>query len=476
MISYFRLAAEKNTDWMARASGLDDFEHYLDSGGREEEEQGLHRWVSRWRNRNSLRRLKKSGSRPPSSGDILQLVIIPVAGEIRKVVEPGIRSLAGGTFPAANVVVAIALEARAGDAAREGILALQAEYRDRFFDFLVITHPENVAGEARVKGANATHTARFMEAYFHKKQIPFENIIVSCFDADTVVDRSYFACLTYQYMVCPDRERASFQPIPVYHNNIWRAHGFARVLEMGSSFFQLVEATNPEKLVTFSSHSMSFKALVEIGFWPVDMISDDSAIFWKAFIYFDGDYRVIPIYVTLSMDVVDSGFLWKTIQNVYRQKRRWAWGVENFPIVMRAFIRSDRISFFDKVRHGFKMFEGHISWATWAIILSFVGWLPALFAGREFENTVLYYSAPRITGVIFNLSGAALAVSIIISLFLLPKKNIKYPLLRRFLFAIQWLFLPIIFVFLSALPALDAQTRLMFGRYMETFWVTEKKR
>ena len=27
---------------------------------------------------------------------------------------------------------------------------------------------------------------------------------------------------------------------------------------------------------------MSFTALVEIGYWPVDMISDDSAVFWKA--------------------------------------------------------------------------------------------------------------------------------------------------------------------------------------------------
>jgi hypothetical protein len=33
----------------------------------------------------------------------------------------------------------------------------------------------------------------------------------------------------------------------------------------------------------------------------------------------------------------------------------------------------------------------------------------------------------------------------------------------------------VIVVFLSALPALDAQTKLMFGKYME-FWVTEKKR
>jgi len=69
-------------------------------------------------------------------------------------------------------------------------------------------------------------------------------------------------------MICPDRLCASFQPVPVYHNNIWHVPGFARVVETGSSFYQLIECTNPEKLVTFSSHSMSFKALVEVNYWP----------------------------------------------------------------------------------------------------------------------------------------------------------------------------------------------------------------
>ena len=155
-------------------------------------------------------------------------------------------------------------------------------------------HPAVVPGEARVKGANATCAAKQAAAFFQRHQIPFENVIISCFDADTVVSPNYFACLTYHFMVCPDRLRASFQPIPVYHNNIWHVPGFARVVETGSSFYQLIEATNPEKLVTFSSHSMSFKALVDVDYWPVDMISDDSAIFWKAYIHYDGQYQGDP--------------------------------------------------------------------------------------------------------------------------------------------------------------------------------------
>jgi hypothetical protein len=261
--------------------------------------------------------------------------------------------------------------------------------------------------------------------------------------------------------------------VPVYNNNIWETPGITRVLEIGSSFFQLVEATNPEKLVTFSSHSMSFKALVEVGYWPVDMISDDSAIFWKSFIHYDGRYRVVPMYATLSMDAVVAQTRWKTLVNVYKQKRRWAWGVENFPIVMRAFLRDKNIPFFLKLKTGFKLFEGHISWTTWAFLLTIIGWLPAIFAGREFSHSVFYYSAPRITGTIFHLAAISLITSVILSLYLLPKKEVSHPVLKRIAFAFQWLLVPLTFIFLSAIPALDAQTRLMLGKYM-TFWVTDK--
>jgi hypothetical protein len=276
-------------------------------------------------------------------------------------------------------------------------------------------------------------------------------------------------------LVTPDRLRASFQPIPVYHNNIWDVPGFARVLEMGSSFFQLMEATNAEKLVTFSSHSMSFKALMDVGGWPVDMISDDSAIFWKAYLHFGGDYRVVPMYVTLSMDVAAADTWWKTARNVYRQKRRWACGVENFPIVMRGFIEDRRISVVDKARHAFKLFGGHIAWATWAFLLTCIGWIPAHFAGAEFSDSVLYYSAPRITGIIFNLALLSLLTTIVLSLFLLPERKMKHPFRTRAVFALEWLLIPVIAVFLSAMPALETQTRILFGRYME-FWVTDKRR
>ena len=212
-----------------------------------------------------------------------------------------------------------------------------------------------------------------------------------------------------------------------------------------------------------------------MNYWPIDMISDDSAIFWKAYLHYGGNYRVIPLYTTLSMDIAATNSFWKTIRSVYKQKRRWAWGVENFPIVLRGFLQSNKISVYNKIRHTFKLFEGHISWATSGFLLTIICWLPALLAEREFTRSVVYYTAPHIAGTIFNLASFSLLISIFLSIGLLPKKQTRFSFLMNLGHAIEWLFVPLILVIFSSLPALDAQTRLMLGRYME-FWVSDKKR
>jgi hypothetical protein len=446
VLAYVRLSREQRVDWVLRLRALDQ------------------RLLS-----------QRNGNTVPCSSEVCHVVIIPVVKELRAVIEPGVKRLTEQRFLSKQLIVVFALEERASDDVKQAIEDLRRDYRHHFHDCLITIHPSDLPGESRVKGANVSYAAKAAASYLTDHGIPFERVVVSCFDADTVVSPDYFACLTYHFLTAADRTQASFQPIPVYHNNIWDAPGFARVLDIGSSFFQLIEATNPEKLVTFSSHSMSFKALVDVGYWPVDMISDDSAIFWKAFIHFKGRYRVIPMYVTVSMDVVDAGSWWSTITTVYRQKRRWAWGIENFPIVMRAFLRMPMIALVDRVRLAFKLFGGHVAWATWPFLLTIVGWLPAAFAGREFSSSVLYYSAPRITAIIFSLASLSLVTSIILSMCLLPKKSVAHPLMKRIAHTIEWACVPIISIALSAIPALDAQTRLLLGKRM-SFYVTEKTR
>jgi hypothetical protein len=464
--SYIRLYLEKHVDWNGRVKCIDRFFY-------ENDEKAIKSLP--FHDRRVIKQLSVNGCHPPPSSDIYHVIIYPVIRQTAGVVQPGIEAIKNSQYPNKKMIIVIAIEAVAPEAIKNEMISLSQKYANDFLKFLTVIHPSDTPGEAKVKGANTTYAARQTARLLQKLQIDPVNVLVSCFDSDTIPEFNYFSCLTYNFMLTKERTRSSFQPVPVYHNNIWEAPAFARIIDIGTSFFQLIEATNPHKLVTFSSHSMSFKALVEVDYWPVDMISDDSAIFWKAFIRFDGNYHVVPIYTTVSMDIA-VGRSWKeTLKNIYKQKRRWAWGVENFPVVMRGFLQSKKISLYKKVSYGYKLFDTFISWATWSFILLFGSWLPVFFVNKEFASSTVYYTAPRIKTTIYTMAFTGIIVCMIISLLLLPAKRTRHNLFAKFIHTLEWLTIPAIILILSAVPALDSQTRLLFGKYME-FWVSDKQR
>src|SRR5690606_6895372 len=107
---------------------------------------------------------------------------------------------------------------------------------------------------------------------------------------------------TWHFVTHEDPHNVSFQPIPLYNNNIWQTPAISRVAAMTSTFWQMIQQERPEKLVTFSSHSLSFKSLYEVGYWQKNMISDDSRIFFNLLLLKDGNYGVVPLSYPVSMD------------------------------------------------------------------------------------------------------------------------------------------------------------------------------
>ena len=473
-LSYFILWVEEDTDWLDRcrdaASGVPDTS--ADSGAND---GTFRRRLSSRRHQSALSALYRSGAPVDRLENIHHVVLIPVATETQKVLGPGIESIASSTFPLARILIVISVEESADDNVKEGAAALRRIYRDRFLDFIVTIHPSDLPGELRVKGANATWAARRATDCVRSREIGFDHIIASCFDADTVVSPSYFSCLTYHFLVCPNRLRASFQPIPVYNNNIWQAPAFARLLAVAATFFRLAEATGFDTSPTFSSHSISFKALVDVGFWPVDLATDDAAIYWKAFLHFDGEYDVVPVYSLISMDATQGPNWLKTVEDVYKQRRRWAWGAELIPIVMNGFMTNHRIPFLKKVKSAFRLWENNVTLHLWPYLLTIAGWLPAFIAKLRYAHSVASYNGPRTTGTILGLSTFGFLVFVLVGQFLLPRGRMKHKLLRRLLHVLQWLLVPFVTLVFNTVPALDAHTRLMTGRKLE-FWITRKSR
>ena len=305
--------------------------------------------------------------------------------------------------------------------------------------------------------------------------IPYENIIFSSFDADTVVFPKYFSCLTFHYLTSKNPNRRSFQPIPLFINNIWQAPFFSRLFSFSSTFWNTMNQASPDNLVTFSSHSMSFKTLVEVGFKQTNVVSDDSRIFWQCFLKYNGDYRVQPLYYPVSMDAVVAKGYFQTMKNVYKQQRRWAYGAGEVPYLLFGFLKNKKIPLLKKIRYGFVTIEGYWSWATSSFILFFIGWLPLVLGGHEFTQTLFSYNLPWVLRNMMTLAMVGLVVSAYFSIVLLPPKPPEYGRLKYLALALEWLVVPVVMLIFTPLPALEAQTRWMLGKYMG-FWYTEKVR
>jgi hypothetical protein len=408
--------------------------------------------------------------------DIHHLVIFPMYKEGLEIIRPAFKALVDSKYPLDKMIVVLATEQRVGQSAQKIAQQVKKEFGKKFFRFLVTVHPENIEGELAGKGSNETWAGRKVKKeIIDLLKIPYENIIVSSLDIDTQVYPYYFACLTYNYLTCKDPLRSSFQPIPTYNNNIWDAPAISRVVAMGATFWYSIQQVRSERLATFSSHSMSFKAIVEMDFWPVKNVSEDSRIFWKSYLFYDGNYQSIPLFYPVSMDANLAHNIWQTTVNVFKQQTRWSWGVENVPYFTFGAIKNKAMALKKKIFHCFNIWEGFWSWATNSLFIFLLGWLPLVLGGEEFNMTVLSYNLPRMTRTIMAVAMIGLVVSAFYALRLLPPRPKKYSSWRYIWMILQWALIPIVMIVFGAIPALVSQTRLMIGKYMG-FWVTVKKR
>ncbi|MFA5961804.1 MAG: glycosyltransferase family 2 protein [Parcubacteria group bacterium] len=408
--------------------------------------------------------------------EIVHVVMLPTATEPADVIEPSIQAIEEANFPNEQIIILLATEERENaERRKEKVDYLTKKFAGVFRDFIVTTHQVR-DDEMKAKGSNATYAARKLADYLKEKKVDFKRVIFSNFDCDSVAHKEYFAALTYEYITDPKRLQRSYQPLPMYHNNLWDTNAFVRVIVTGSSFWHIFQSTRSDGMVTFSSHSEPFDTLHKVNFWPVNMISEDSIIYWKCFTYYNGDYRVKPVYLPISLDAVLAETYWKTIVNQYKQKRRWAYGIENFPVIMRAIGPNKKISFRQKFRTAFEMLEGHHSWATSALILAILGWLPLILGGDDFNQQVLAHNLPIYTRYLMTLAMLGLAVSMSLSFLLLPPRPAKYSRWRNIYMLLQWVLVPVIAPFLGSFPAIDSQTRILLGKYFGEFWVTEKMR
>lgn len=407
--------------------------------------------------------------------DITHLVIVPMWKESYEVVKPTIQSILDSNYDPKKIILVIGYEERGGAVPKSTAQRLIREFGKNFMHAAAYEHevqPNEVTG----KGGNITWAAEQILPYFKKNKIDYNSVLVTTLDADNRPHVDYLAHITYSYILTKDRKHHSYQPLALYTNNIWDVPAAMRVLAVGNSFFTITQSTRPHMLRNFSSHAQSLDALIETGWWSTRTVVEDGHQYWRSFFRFGGNYEVIPIYSPIYQDAVLSDTYKQTLIAQFVQVRRWAYGASDIPYIANLGFRTKknrRVPMSIFLPKFFRLLDTHVSWATVSLLLLLAARVPLLIT-PQVNKSIVAHQLPLIASYAQTLALAGIVMAIFLSTKLLPPRPDAYKKRRNIVMLAQWVLLPVTSIIYGSFAGLSAQTRLLFGRYLDKFDLTHK--
>lgn len=397
------------------------------------------------------------------------IVIIPEYKEPIHILQRTLHNLSLQDIPKEKLIVVLATEAK-DEHADEVARALKKEYGKTFGSFLITKHPmlvNEVAGKSSNMAWAAKETVKQLGSVIN----PVYTTITSC-DADAMLHPKYFSYLSYAFLSDDKNAFHFYQGAILFYSNIWRIPMPNKLFNTINSIWNLAILSQTSRFINFSTYSLSLATVIDVGYWDVDVIPEDYHLFFKVYFGKGNLVQTKGIFLPVLVDAAESHTFVKTLINQYEQSKRWAWGVSDIPFVIRnAFIHTE-IPFFDRLRRVIMILEHHIFWPANWFLLTIGSTIPPL-VNPAFGRTVLGHNLAQLSSGILTLSTIFLVIVFIIDWRIRPPKPKEYAAWKLPFLYLQWFTLPIISFFLSALPGLDAHTRLMLGKRLE-YRVTEK--
>ncbi|MDP3974324.1 MAG: glycosyltransferase family 2 protein [Candidatus Daviesbacteria bacterium] len=404
-----------------------------------------------------------------------QLILIPTFKEPPYILSTTLNGILNTEYPRDKIFIAVGFEERDDPQKIKETKNILKKVEGKIGGVFSTIHPFGLEGEVPGQGSNKNWMIKQILPEIKRRGIKIEDIFVTTLDADFVIHPQFLAGALHKYLSTPnlERDKRTFTGVFLYHNNYWQTPAPMRLMATGTSFWQLAEMVGSDKYMNYSSMSVNLKTLLDIGLWIPDKVNDDSGFYWKAYYHFNGDYKVIPHFIPISADAVQDTSLLKTFQNQYLQIKRWAYGVEHMPFIIKQYFTKE-IDFWDKTDRVLFKLWGDLKWGFLAIFVTF-GSLFIPLVNPGFKESVISINLPIISSWILTAAFLGLFATIYVHEKTVPKRPSSWSFLQRIWSYFQWLLIPIILITISSLPAIDAQTSLMFGKRLE-FRVTNKVR
>ncbi len=450
-----------------------------------EETQNPHDNFEKLRGRNSdefefddhvenLRAMTVSPDDFPDPESIYHAVIMVAYNEGMETLVPTVEAVKNTSFPNERIIFVFGYEERGGEEIEKCARELEEMYKDTFYAFIPVKHPDGLPDEIKGKGPNLTYAGERLARFVKRERISAEKVIVTSLDSDNRMSEGYLDYVAYEFVVHEDRKRMAFQPVSLFMNNIWDASAPMRVIAVSNSFFNVINVKRPHLLRNFASHSQPLDALSEMNFWSKRTIVEDGHQYWRSLFHFRGKYEVLSIKVPIYQDAVIEETFIKTIKAQFVQLRRWDYGASDVAYVGVRLVnpKRRRMNFWYLLAKFWRLLDGHVTLAAMSPIVAFGGWVPRLlnFQTRD----LLTYNLPNTVSWIQLFASIGLMITIFMSLRMLPPRPKKYNKIKSFGMVLQWILSPVVAIVYQSFAAFYAQTRLLTGHYMEKFDVTKK--
>ena len=409
----------------------------------------------------------------PDWEKVHHVIIITTYKEPLYILERTINSIASQTLAKDQITVCLATEAAEPEVERKKKVAdLKEKFGKTFANFFVTVHKLTI-GEVKGKASNARFAAIWVKKEMvDKRKMDINYLTVTSCDADHKYHPNHFAVLTYKFLDNPKRYLYFWQAAIMFYNNIWELPALTRVPNTLGSIWNMSQLPRRDRLINQQNYSLSFKLLDEVGYWDADKIPEDWGIFFKAFYKKKGKVEVEPIYLPLHVDAALSTSFFKTIKNQYEQYKRWAWGVSDDPWIIKNYFLTPGIPFINKTMRVAWALWSHFTWPiSWFIIT--IGLTVPTLINPAFARTTLGYTVPRLSSFILTIALVFLVIMLVFDKIYKPSRPKGFPLWRAVIMPLEFVLMPVAGFIFTALPGLDAHTRLMLGKYIQ-YKVTEK--
>ncbi|MGB6772605.1 MAG: glycosyltransferase family 2 protein [Candidatus Dormiibacterota bacterium] len=415
-----------------------------------------------------LQTLESSPHRPDPA-EVTHAFLIPTYTEHYETLHATVSALAAADYPSDRKICAIITRETDLQGCRN-VERLQEKFGASFKAFWHIKDPL-LPGIVVGKSAAMSYGGPVLRRACDSLDLDPTKVIVTDLDSDYRVHPQYLTYITYQFCGSEGRLTSIWQPVPMFLNNLWKVPSAVRSIATLTTQWQLYLHQHPKRLVMFSAYSMSLQMLTEVGYWDNDVIPEDSRFFWKAFFKYGENLHVLPAFLPMYGDAPRAADYGTTIVSQYNQIKRWAWGVTDIPYVASRMTSHAEIPLKTRVERFQMLVFNHLSWATVPMLILVAGTLPSLF-NYDYALSNMGAILETAASIILTTTLLNIVAVAVLDNRLQPRPP-EWRWWRRRLVDMQTLMYPVVFMILSVIPALEAQTRLLFGSHLE-YRVTEK--